>query len=108
MPGSFAARTLEIMIYKHNSNPKNIISVIGPGIGGCCFEVDAEVATKFIEKYEETDSFIYPKGSKYILDLQQMNRQMLLNEGIENIEIIDICTKCDLNYNYFFHILIFK
>jgi YfiH family protein len=92
------SETLTNMRLNHNCYPADIVSVIGPGIGKCCFEVDGDVAVKFIEKYQETDSFIYPCNSKYILDLQQINKNMLIKEGIENIEVIDICTKCDSNY----------
>ena len=92
------SETLKIMKLNHNCDPEYIVSVIGPGIGKCCFEVDKDVAIKFIEKYRETDSFIYPSNSKYFLDLQHINKEMLMAEGIKNIEVIDICTKCNPNY----------
>ncbi len=92
------SETLKNMKLNHNSDPANIVSVIGPGIGKCCFEVDKDVAIKFIEKFQETDNFIYPYNSKFILDLQHINKEMLKKEGVNNIEVIDICTKCDTNY----------
>ncbi len=96
--GGVISETLKNMKLNHNSDPANIVSVIGPGIGKCCFEVDKDVAIKFIEKFQETDNFIYPYNSKFILDLQHINKEMLKKEGVKNIEVIDICTKCDTNY----------
>lgn len=92
------SETLKNMKLNHNSDPADIVSVIGPGIGKCCFEVDKDVAIKFIDKFQETDNFIYPYNSKFILDLQHINKEMLKKEGVNNIEVIDICTKCDTNY----------
>jgi YfiH family protein len=97
--GAIISETLMHMKLNYNSEPNNIVSVIGPCIGRCCFEIDGDVATKFIEKYQETDSFIYPSNSKYILDLRQINKHMLKNEGVQIIEVIDICTKCDSDYH---------
>lgn len=93
------SETVTAMKSVYNSDPEDIISVIGPCIGICCFEVDGDVAIKFIEKYEETDSFIYPNGEKYMIDLAQINKQSLKHAGLSNIEVIDICTKCDLGYH---------
>ncbi len=95
------SETITAMKSCYNSDPEDIISVIGPCIGLCCFEVDGDVATKFIEKYEETDSFIYPNGEKYMMDLAQINKQSLKHTGVSNIEVIEICTKCDLGYHSF-------
>ncbi len=96
--GGVISETLKNMKLNHNSDPANIVSVIGPGIGKCCFEVDKDIASKFIEKFQETDNFIYPYNSKFILDLQHINKEILKKEGVKNIEVIDICTKCDTNY----------
>ena len=96
--GGVISETLKNMKLNHNSDPANIVSVIGPGIAKCCFEVDKDIASKFIEKFQETDNFIYPYNSKFILDLQHINKEMLKKEGVKNIEVIDICTKCDTNY----------
>ncbi|NIP38426.1 MAG: peptidoglycan editing factor PgeF [Candidatus Dadabacteria bacterium] len=93
------SEALSVMKNSYNSAPDDIVSVIGPCIGRCCFEVDRDVAIKFIEKYEETDSFINPSGEKYMLDLQHVNKEILKQAGVGSIEVIGICTKCNLNYH---------
>lgn len=92
-------KSIKRMENHYNSDPKNIYAVIGPCIGRCCYEVNEDVASKFIEKYSRADSFLYSiKGSKYNLDLKKFNCKTLAENGIMNIDIIDKCTKCDLRY----------
>ena len=42
-----AAKTIEAMHIQFASNPEDLVVAIGPGIGGCCFEVGPEVAGQF-------------------------------------------------------------
>ena len=45
--GGVISETLKNMKLNHNSDPASIVSVIGPGIGKCCFEVDKDFAIFF-------------------------------------------------------------
>jgi YfiH family protein len=73
--------------------------VIGPSIGGCCYEVDSNITKHFIDQSQPTFSkeCILPlsKG-KFSLDLKQINYELLLQAGIkkENIELAKYCTSC--------------
>src|SRR5690606_37688958 len=40
-------KTVQTMIDEYGSNPGEIIAVIGPSIGKCCYEVDDFVVEKF-------------------------------------------------------------
>lgn len=82
-----------------NTDPDDILAVIGPCIGSCCYVVKQDVAIKFIEKYPRADSFLYSLNSnEYNLDLKKFNYISLANSGVRSIEVIEKCTKCDLNY----------
>lgn len=93
-----AKNTVEYMKEKYNSNQKDIIAVIGPSIGPCCFEVKEDVRKQFSEVF----------GHSVIEDnkvnLWISNKIQLLNCGLkeENIECMDICTCCnkDKFYSY--------
>ena len=87
-----AIKTVEYMQNRYGCNPANIVAVIAPSIGKCCYEVDRSVALKF---NEYKDSLI-KKGDKYMLDLKMVNYTQLLNSGLkkENIEVSSICTSC--------------
>jgi len=44
--------------------------------------------------------YVFYKNDSYFLDLQQINKDLLLEKGVkeENIFISPICTHCDFNY----------
>lgn len=91
--------TIEKMVSVYGCNPKDIVAGIGPCIGKCCYEVDEPVYNEIIKiPFLELDKIIFPKGNgKYMLDLVETNRQILINSGInpENIDVSDICTCCN-------------
>lgn len=98
-------RTVEAMNEKYGSKMDEILAVIGPSIGKCCYEVDNVVVEKFNEKYSDPLAFVLPKGeNKYMLDLWKANKIGLLEAGLldENITISNLCTSCntDMFYSY--------
>lgn len=81
------------------SAPQDIKAAVGPAISKCCYEVD-ESCCKHFKAMEDLDThaFIYPKGDgKYMLDLLEANRQILLRAGVpdQNITVSDVCTRCN-------------
>ena len=111
------------------TNPRDVRAAIGPGIGGCCYQVGEEVRTKFESQFayaarlfrevKESD----PIREKYpllflnarapghgelppriFLDLVEANRQQLLAAGVpkKNIETSPLCTNChpELLFSY--------
>ena len=94
-----AAKTVKIMAENFGSEPQNILVGIGPNIASCCYEVDNPVINE-INKLSYLDlSLCYSEkdNGKYMLDLKEVNRQILINSGIknENIDIADLCTCCN-------------
>jgi polyphenol oxidase len=111
------------------TRPEDIKAAIGPGIGGCCYEVGEEVRTKFESQFsyaaklfrEVKDSdpvrekypllFLTARAPghgelppKIFLDLAEANRRQLLSVGVpaKNIEALPMCTSCrtDLLFSY--------
>ncbi len=94
--------TVEKMCSEYGCDPKNIIVGIGPCIKECCYEVDDPVFSEF-EKLEFLDLetiFTKKENSKYMLNLVNANKQILLKAGIlpQNIDESDICTCCNAEY----------
>ncbi|CEI73788.1 MULTISPECIES: peptidoglycan editing factor PgeF [Romboutsia] len=90
--------TIDKMIEKYNTNPKDIVSVIGPSIGRCCYEVSEELIEKFNTILTNKDEKFYIiKEGKYHLDLWNVNEQILkeCNVKKENIINLNICTSCE-------------
>jgi YfiH family protein len=99
-----AARTIQVMINRFGCNAANILCGIGPNIGKCCYEVDDPVINE-INKLEYLDTqmcYEVKGGGKYMLDLREVNRQIMVHSGIkpENIDVADLCTCCN---SRFFH-----
>jgi len=96
--GQIGAKTVQAMTDSYGSNPADILVGIGPSICKNCFEVGSEVAEEFVQAFDFATNFIIPcstKANKSYIDLQGINRQLLINAGIsaENIELSGTCTK---------------
>lgn len=94
--------TVEKMIHHFGCNPSDIVAAIGPCIGSCCYEVDDPVFSAFNSiPFLNTEDFLKQKGNgKYMLDLVEANRLILIEAGIkpENIDLSDICTNCNADH----------
>ena len=74
-------KTLIKLQKEFSSKPENMIVYIGPSISQINYEVGKEVA----EKFDQT--FVKPKGDKYLLDVSGINYQILLDFGIPQNQI---------------------
>lgn len=90
--------TLESMKKEYNTNFEDVVCIIGPSIGPCCYEVSKELIEKFntnITKGYEKSYII--KDGKYYLNLWKINEQILNEIGVkkENIINLELCTSCN-------------
>jgi len=93
------SRVFKYLINELNCDNNHIDVAIGPCIEGSCYEIGEEIARQFQMTFENTEFYLTGNGeNKFKLDLRMANIDQLKNEGISNIETIDICTKCDLNF----------
>ena len=88
-------KTVEAMVREFGCDVKNIRAAIGPNIGFCHFETDADVPNAMLEAFGEgVKPFIRSAGEKFFLDLKQINAFALRRIGVEHIEISEDCTMC--------------
>ena len=91
-------KTLIKLQKEFSSKPGNMIVYIGPSISQINYEVGKEVA----EKFDQT--FVKPKGDKYLLDVSGINYQILLDFGIpqNQIQKSELCSYefCTLLHSY--------
>lgn len=97
--GRIGEKVVKKMTELYDTNPADIKAAIGPAISVCCYEVDYPCAENFL-KLEglESEKFVFPKeNGKYMLDLLETNRQILVSCGVkpENITVSDVCTNCN-------------
>ena len=89
-----AIKTVKKMKEVFNSDFKDIVVMFGPAICGECYSVGSDVIDEFkkILKYD----FYIQRNSKYYIDLKTINRNMLVEIGIdkEKIFIHPDCTFC--------------
>ena len=80
---------------KYSLRPQDALAVIGPAIGGCCYEVRDDVASQFVSRFSGEGDWLFEKGDgKFLLDLVELNRIELCDAGVLEIEIMDVCTCC--------------
>lgn len=96
--------TVETMQEEYGCDPTDIIAVVGPAIGFCCYEVDAPVFEEFASLTELKPAYFTQTlgHGKYLIDLKETNRRMLMEAGLLsiNITISDVCTKCNSGLLY--------
>ena len=89
------AKAVEKMVAAFGCEPKNIRAAIGPNIGFCCFETDADVPEAMVKAFgDEAKPFIRQKGEKYYVNLKALNALALRRVGVENIAVAEECTAC--------------
>ncbi len=90
-----AEKCVKAMVQSYGCDPKNIRAAIGPNIGPCCFETDADVPNAMIAALgEDALPCITQTGSKYHVDLKAINALFLNRAGVTQIEVSTHCTAC--------------
>lgn len=90
-----AGKTVKAMVEAFGCDPENIRAAIGPNIGACCFETDADVPEAMTAALgEEAKAHIRQIGRKYYVNLKEINACFLRRAGVVHIEISTDCTAC--------------
>ncbi len=114
-----AQKTVGRMQLEFGTQPSDVLAAIGPSIGSCCYEVGAELVTKFTSQFADAESYFdeprsgdepnplqwlnmkppghQPPPQNVHLDLRAANRSQLLAAGLHarNIFVNDLCTGCN-------------
>lgn len=97
--GRIGEKVVNKMTELYGTNPTDIVAAIGPAISVCCYEVDKPCADNFYALSDlDSSRFVFPKeNGKYMIDLLETNRQILVAAGVknENITVSDVCTNCN-------------
>ena len=92
---AIGAKTVQAMTREFGTKPENIRAAIGPSIGFCHFETDADVPDAMLSAFsDEVKPFIRQQGNKYYVNLKEINALALRRAGVNHIEISDACTVC--------------
>jgi polyphenol oxidase len=92
-----AAAMVETLAERFSSHREDLLAVIGPAIGPCCYQVDAPVFEAF-SAMPGAGRFLRPceEKERWMLDLALANRLQLREAGVpsENIFSVALCTAC--------------
>lgn len=97
--------TLRKMHNVYGTDPADCYATVGPGIRGCCYEVDEPVITPLTRAVSGWQSCVEPAGEgRWMLDLARLNITLLHEVGLRRDRIFDtgLCTSCrnDLFFSY--------
>ena len=100
-----AARAVEALRERYGTDPRDCVAALGPGIRGCCYEVDAPVIEPLARALPSWRACVRAAGdARWTLDLAAANRHVLEAAGLDPAAIHDagLCTRCrqDLFYSY--------
>jgi YfiH family protein len=75
------------------TEPKDLAAVLGPCIGSCCYQVDAQRAACFEKEFGEEG--VRKSSGSFFLDLKAANIKILSETGVRNIAVCRDCTFTD-------------
>lgn len=96
--GNIAGKGVEAMVNLFGSSPGDIWGAIGPGIKGCCYEVDQPVKEAFDLAGIPWDAVATARGEgKWGVDLAGANLRQLKDAGVsaERIDRSALCVSCN-------------
>lgn len=106
--GNIGGKTVAKMNEWYGTRAGDIFAAVGPAIGPCCFEVGDDVIDAFSVHFDGKTMarLAKPKAEKgkYLFDLPEANRLLLMQAGIreDHIDLSRLCTYChkELFYSY--------
>lgn len=92
-----AGATVREMVRQFGCWPQNMIAVIGPAIGPCCYEVGPEVMAAAQHVFPEAESLFTRRNGQADhahFDLWEANRRQLAEAEVGQIIQTELCTAC--------------
>jgi YfiH family protein len=90
-------RTIGHMIRLFGTRPADLYAAVGPGIQGCCYEVDETLAGRFAAAFPGSTRPRRRIPGKYLLDMAACLRQTLRDAGVavRHQDFCSLCTACN-------------
>ena len=103
--GGIVPKTIQTCVEQFGSNVAHMHMAMGPSIGPCCYEIDAQVIEPLKTCYPDwLGVLLETTEGKGMLDLKKLIWHQILASGIpeHQVERIEECTRCrdDLFFSY--------
>lgn len=82
-------------IKKMNSNPADIIAIIGPAISLCCYNVGKDVFNELKSSVDNFEGLYKLVNEQIFVDLKAINERQMREIGVRFIDVCPYCTCCD-------------
>jgi copper oxidase (laccase) domain-containing protein len=92
-----AGATIRHMVTDLGCQPQNIIVVVGPAIGPCCYDVGPDVMQAAARAFDEPEPLFSRRNgnpNRAHFDLWMANQQQLAATGVKHIVQSELCTAC--------------
>jgi YfiH family protein len=77
---------------EYGADPGSLVAVLGPGIGPCCYAVDARRAEQFRRQFGGRS--VRDADGRCFLDLRAANAGLLEAAGVREVHAAEECTAC--------------
>ena len=90
-----AGAAVRKMAGEFSCRPADITAAVGPAISVCCYDTDSDVADALRAALGDSAEYcIAPRSNKYMINLKEANRILLVKAGLRSIFVSDECTSC--------------
>lgn len=102
---SIVSAAIERLSAEYGTQAPDLRAAIGPAANVCCYEVGAEVLSRFAERFPDAASLLVPTREGHArIDLQKANRDQLIRAGVTpaRVHTAPFCTmeRTDLFFSY--------
>ncbi len=97
-----APLTVEKLVSDYGSKSSDIVALIGPAIGFCCYDVGQEVYEKLAQTVSDFEGLFEIREGKIFVDLKNINKRQLEEVGVKKFDVCPYCTvhNNDLFFSY--------
>jgi len=100
--GGIGAATVDLMRDQLGCRARDLLAVISPSIGPCCYEVCPEFVEFAADSCKAFGDCVVVRGRLLYFDLWRANEIVLETAGLDagNVEVARICTSCEVERFY--------
>ncbi len=98
-----AGAVVNTMVDRLGCAAENLVAVLGPAIGPCCYEIGEEVIEAVTQTFgSDFHLLANHHGNHAHFDLWEANRRQLATAGVDKIFKMPLCTACNVGH-FFSH-----
>lgn len=100
--GAIASKGVQFLHENFGSSPQDIVAAVGPAIGACCYPTGGDVVQRLSQTVSDASRLIDRSGAQERPDLKAINALQLLEAGVDQVDVCDLCTACrpDMFYSH--------